>query len=113
MSLFENNIREFGPKEIAARHLKNANNEFDQMLRKARIDYQMFWSSDNADPIEVLVEMGTFARTFISIAWARLEMLKTVAVLVGKEDLVNVEEFLPPVILEFNEDGSFKVSSEK
>jgi Icc-related predicted phosphoesterase len=108
MSLFENTRREVGPKEIAVRQLKNANQEFDQMLRKARMDYQVFWSSGNADPIEVLVEMGTFARTFISIAWARLEMLKTVAVLVGKEDLVNVQEFLPPVALEFNEDGSLK-----
>jgi hypothetical protein len=77
-------------------------------VRQAQIDYQQFWQTvDGVTPEDVLVAMGTSAQMFISIAWARLEMLQTVATLVGKEDLINVAELLPPIPLQFDEDGRF------
>lgn len=111
MSLFGESRNVLSAEMIAARQLTKANREFDHMLVTAKSDYSQFWQNKGGiTPTQVLVAMGTSAQMFLTIAWARVQLLKTVATLVGKPESVDETSLLPPIPIEFNEDGSFKVT---
>ena len=110
MSIFEQIGGEITAEMRATRQLAKVNRDFDMMLRQAQTDYNQFWQDiDGVTPTQALVAMGTNAQMFMGIAWARIQLLMTVAGLVGKSELVNVADFLPPIQLAFNPDGSFQV----
>jgi hypothetical protein len=49
----------------------------------------------------------------MAIAWSRVEMLSTVATLVGKSDLVDLNRLLPPYDFTWNQDGSLASATPK
>jgi hypothetical protein len=106
MSLFQasNSIT---PEIRANRQLTKANNEFDRMVQQAKADFNQFWSEvDGVTPIQVIEAMGTKALAFFTVAYVRVQMLVQIAQLMGKPELVNEADLLPPYVLTFKEDGS-------
>lgn len=106
MSLFQA-TNQITPEIRANRQLTKANNEFDRMVQQAKTDFNQFWTEvDGVTPIQVIEAMGIKALAFFTVAYVRVQMLVQIAQLMGKPELINEEELLPPYVLTFNPDGS-------
>jgi hypothetical protein len=106
MSIFETQ-NEVTAEFRANRQLNKANNEFDRMVIQAKSDFSQFWSEvGGVSPIAVIEAMGTKAQAFFTVAYVRVQMLIQIAQLMGKPELIDESELLPPYVLTFNQDGS-------
>jgi hypothetical protein len=102
--------------QVGARLLNSANITFDRMLNMAYNDYNSFWGLEaqgGPSGLDILNALGTSAFTMMAIAWSRVEMLSTVATLVGKSDLVDLNRLLPPYDFTWNQDGSLASATPK
>lgn len=113
MSLFQA-TNQITPEIRANRQLAKANNEFDRMVQQAKADFNQFWSDvDGVTPVQVIEAMGTKALAFFTVAYVRVQMLVQIAQLMGKPELVNESDLLPPYDLTFNPDGSLASATPK
>jgi cyclopropane fatty-acyl-phospholipid synthase-like methyltransferase len=106
MSLFQTG-NQITPELRANRQLAKANSEFDRLVSQSQSDFNQFWTEfDGVTPIQVIEAMGTKAQSFFAVAYIRVQMLLQVAQAMGKPELVNEADFLPPYTLTFKADGS-------
>ena len=106
MSLFQTG-NQITPELRANRQLQRANAEFERLAMQSKSDFDQFWVEVNGvTPIQVIEAMGTKAQSFFAVAYFRVQMLLQVAQVIGKPELVNEADFLPPYTLTFKADGS-------
>lgn len=112
MSLF--NEPETGPtaQEIASKLFQKTNLTFQRNYVEHVAEVKKFWANDFLEApngptgIEVLQAMGTSALPFLTVAYARVQMLSSIQAALNRDDLINISLLLPPYTLEFNVDGS-------
>lgn len=103
-------------QQVASRIIFSANNTFDRMLNTAYNDYNSFWGlQEQGGPsgLDILNALGTSAYTVMAIAWARVQMLYSVAQAVGKQELVDLNRLVPPYDFTWNQDGSLASATPK
>ena len=108
------NVPNQGPTvdQTANRLLREVNINFQKTYQDHVRSVEQFWKHDLKETpygptgVEVLRAMGTNAYLFLSVAYARVQMLATIQQLLGRTDLVDITKMLPPYTLTFNEDGS-------
>jgi len=103
-------------QQVAARIIFSANNTFDRMLNTAYNDYNSFWGlEDQGGPsgLDILTALGPSAYTIMAVAWARVQMLYSVAQAVGKENLIDLNRLVPPYDFIWNQDGSLASATPK
>jgi hypothetical protein len=105
---------------LAREFLEEANRNFIQERDSAYDVVRRFWyrnvdrngtlsiDGDQSSGLEILQALGVNARAVMMVAYARVEMLLMISYMLGKQDLIDLTQLLPPYEIEYNEDGSFK-----
>jgi len=105
---------------LAREFLEEANRTFIQERDSAYDVVRRFWyrnvsregqlsiDGDQTTGLQILQALGTDARAVMMVAYARVEMLLMISYMLGKQDLVDLNQLLPPYDVEYNDDGSFK-----
>ena len=105
---------------LAREFLEEANRTFIQERDSAYDVVRRFWyrnvsregqlsiDGDQTTGLQILQALGTDARAVMMVAYARVEMLLMISYMLGKQDLVDLTQLLPPYEVEYNDDGSFK-----
>jgi hypothetical protein len=105
---------------LAREFLEEANRTFIQERDSAYDVVRRFWyrnvsregqlsiNGDQTTGLQILQALGTDARAVMMVAYARVEMLLMISYMLGKQDLVDLTQLIPPYDVEYNDDGSFK-----
>lgn len=96
-------------QQMAVDLLHNANNKFTALIVEAYNDFDNFWkleATGGPSGIQILEALGTKAETIYSMAWARVELLITIAQIVNKPSMVDLAKLIPPYEVTFKPDGS-------
>ena len=128
MGIFD--VQEQGPslESTVQGWLKEANTKLDKLIAEIYDDVQRFWyrnKDEDGNPsavkhdatedwegsqeftgVEFLEAMGSAALSFLSVSYARTEMIVSMSMHLGLGDLLDMQKVLPPYDLEWNEDGS-------
>lgn len=117
MSIF--NIQDNGPtaQQLADGFLKEADFKAEQNVQDIYDGIQRFWyrnkdadgngvlEGDEPTGIETLQAMGTRAEAFLTVAYARVQMIITIQTALGVE-LIDLTKASAPYDFTFNADGS-------
>lgn len=107
--LFDNQDSPITAERVATNLLRQANMQFRRELQAAQRDFDSVWNrSDDLTGVEILKAMGTSAQAATTSAWLRVQMLVSVATVLGRPELVELSNLVPTQELQFNEDGSLK-----
>ncbi len=121
MALFAQEVDETPEADILADgFFLEANKSFDKLLSESYSAVARFWyrnSDEDGNPsvegdkptgMEILASMGTDAQAFMEVAYARVEMLISIATMLGQSEVVDLSKLITPVVIEYNDDGSIK-----
>lgn len=103
--------------KLAKGFLAEANVKFDSELNASYDAVNRFWyrngegevDGDQPSGIEVLQAMGPNAKSFIDVAFARVQMLLAIEAGLGLSGIVDLSKVAGPFELTFAEDGSLEL----